>query len=48
MLHLGLDEPQQVLLVHAARVVYVRVDLARVVKVTGVPLHEPRTKRTKK
>lgn len=32
-LELGLDEPQQVLLVHAGAVVHMRVDLADVVKV---------------
>ena len=34
-LHLGLDEPKQMLLVHAARVMHVGINFADVVEISG-------------
>ena len=46
-LHFGLDEPQEVLLVHAARMVHVRVDFPRVVKVAKGSMCSEHTNRTR-
>ena len=40
VLHFGFDETQQVLLVHAARVVNVRVDFSEVVEITALRVND--------